>query len=136
MRNRQLGFISAGMAGLFFSAGVLILCAVKLGPVYAENIYVTEALKKLVLSNSDLSALSKKEIKTQLYKHMLINSVKGPAAASFSIKPMRDKIIISSVYEVRVPMVGNVDAVLTFKSQLDTSKPDKCCKYIIDVVHE
>ncbi len=132
MHNRQSGFISLSWASILFSGAVIILCAVKLAPVYSEDIYVSDALKFLVKNNADVNALDKNQITTQLLKYMMVNSVRGPQGKSFSIKKMRDKTIISSVYEVRVPMFLNVDAVLSFKSQLDTSKSDKCCKYLID----
>ncbi len=133
MNNRQSGFISFSWAAIFFSGAVIIMFAVKLGPVYSEDIYVSDSLKFLVKNNADVNALDKGQIIAKLQKYMTINSVRGLQGKSFTVKKMRDKMIISSEYEVRVPMILNIDAVLTFKSQLDTSKTDECCKYLIDV---
>lgn len=132
MHNRQSGFISFSWMAIFFSGAVIIMCAVKLGPVYSEDIYVSDSLKFLVKNNNDVNTLDRSQITAKLQKYMDINSVDGLQGKSFTVKKMRDKTIISSVYEVRIPIFLNVDAVLTFKSQLDTSKPDKCCKYLID----
>ncbi|MFL0799104.1 MAG: DUF4845 domain-containing protein [Agarilytica sp.] len=133
MKNEQKGFLSYTQIVLLFSLGVFILLGVKIIPVYSEHIYVEDALKFLAQNNSDIEALGNGEIKSKLGKYMTINSVGKEQAKSFSVKRMKGKILISSIYEIRVPIIHNIDAVMSFKSQLDTSKPDECCKYLVDV---
>ncbi len=133
MQNRQKGFLSYTQIFSLFALGVLILFVVKLMPVYSENVYVTDALRALSVNNADLNALDKNQIETQISKYMTVNSVGPDPATSISVKRMGDKYIVSSVYETRVPIIHNIDAVISFKSQLDTSKPDECCKYLVDV---
>ncbi len=133
MQNSQKGFLSYTQIFSLFALGVLILFIVKLMPVYSENVYVTDALKALSVNNRDLNALDKNQIETQISKYMTVNSVAPDPATSISVKRMGDKYIVSSVYETRVPIIHNIDVVVSFKSQLDTSKPDECCKYLVDV---
>ncbi|MFL0803099.1 MAG: DUF4845 domain-containing protein [Agarilytica sp.] len=133
MKNKQRGFLSYAQIFLLFSTGVFILLGVKIIPIYSEHIYVEDALKFLVKSNSNIESLDKEEIENKLSKYVAVNAVGSTQANSFIVKRMKEKTLISSVYEIRVPIVSNIDAVLSFKSQLDTSKPDECCKYLVDV---
>lgn len=133
MYRHQSGFISLTWLSYFFTLAVIVLCGVKLAPVYAEHTYVEDALKFLVDNNSDISKLDKSELKSQLDKYMTINSVGAEQAKSFIFERQRDGYIVSSVYEVRVPFFLNIDAVLSFKSQLNTANPDACCDFIEDV---
>ncbi len=133
MQTKQQGFLSYTQIVLLFSAGVFLLLGVKILPIYSEHIYVEDALKFLAQNNSNIGSLGKDEIKGKLSKYMAVNSVGSEQANSFTVKRMKEKTLVSSVYEIRVPIFHNIDAVLSFKSQLDTSKPDECCKYLVDV---
>ncbi len=131
--QKQQGFLSYTQIVLLFSLGVFIMLGVKIIPVYSEHVYVEDALRFLAKNNSNLGELSKGDIKAKLGKYMTVNAVGDDQTNSFSVKRAKDKLLISSVYEIRVPIIHNIDAVMSFKSQLDTSKPDECCEYLVDV---
>ncbi len=133
MQKHQSGFISLSWSAYFFSLAVIIMCAVKLAPVYAEHTYVKDALKFLVKNNSDVAKLDKSQLSGQLDKYMTINTVGSVQSKSFTFERQKIGYLVSSVYEVRVPFFLNVDAVLSFKSQLDTANPEACCEYLKDV---
>ncbi len=101
-------------------------------PAYIENIYIGDAMKFLLDSNDDLHALDSGEIKSQLEKYMTVNSIGAVQAKSFKVHKTKKATYINSVYEVRVPIIYNVDVVMSFKNQLDTSNPESCCQYLVD----
>ncbi len=133
MYRHQSGFISLTWLSYFFTLAVIVLCGVKLVPVYTEHVYVEDAMRHLVENNNDLSKLDRAELKSQIVKYMTMNTVGAEQSKSFIIERQRDGYLISSIYEVRVPFFLNIDAVLSFKSQLDTANPDACCDYVKDV---
>lgn len=133
MRKYQSGFIAWNWALLMVAGCLAVICAVKMVPAYMEHIYVNDALKFLVQNNSNVASLEKSQIKEKLDKYMITNAVKDPQASSFVYKRMHEGLIVSSIYEVRAPILFNVDVVMSFKSQLNTSKPDQCCDYLVDV---
>jgi len=132
MRYHQRGLSAISWLALLSTVGIVVLCAFKMVPVYVEHVYVEDALKFIVDSNKDLKALSKQNIEAQLNKYMIVNSVGPEQSNSFEIKRFGDHLLINSNYEVRVPLVHNIDVVMSFRSQLDTSKPENCCVYIIE----
>jgi len=132
MRKYHQGFISIQWLAILIVIGVIMLCAARMVPVYIENIYVTDALKFVLSSNVDIHDLDKSEIKSQLGKYMTINAIGSVQSGSFQVHKTQKATYVNSVYEVRVPIIHNIDAVMSFKNQLDSSNPEACCKYLVD----
>lgn len=130
--NNQKGMGAITLLLVLAAVGFFILCFFRLGPAYLDNRYIESALNSLAKNNSDVGQLEKSEIRTQLGKFMTINGVRNQSVNDFVIRRDKEKMIITNVYEVRVPILGNVEALMTFKNQLDSANPDKCCKYLIE----
>ncbi len=133
MRKHQSGFLSWNVMLSLGAAGFIILCLVKTVPAYVDHMYVEDALKVLAQDNSDLESMGKSQITKKLNKYLTINSVGKPQSTSFVFHNRKDGFLVSSIYEVRVPVMLNIDVVMSFKSQLNTSETDKCCDYLVDV---
>ncbi|MFT5083215.1 MAG: hypothetical protein ACI9Y1_001255 [Lentisphaeria bacterium] len=136
MKNNQRGLSSIGWLVVLSIASIIITCTVKMVPAYADDRYVVDALKTLVKNNPDLASLKEVQIKSQLGKYLAINSVNSAAENSFEVKKRRGGVVVNSIYEVRVPIIINIDVVMTFKHQLDTQNASACCKYIVKEVDE
>lgn len=128
-RSKQKGINTLLLLFVLSMAGFLLLCFFKLGPAYMDNQYVVEALESLAESHpDDLHLLTKTQINSELSKFYTINNVRGEITKSLEVERMRDKALISISYEVRVPLLANIDVVMNFDNVLDSSKPDECCK--------
>lgn len=136
MKKRQQGFISIPNAAIAFSLAVIILAGIKIAPVYIEQTYVKAAYQFLIDNNPDLASMDKNQIRSSLERYMTVNTLGDVQARSFTVKRAKNTILVSSVYEVRVPVISNLEAVVSFKSQLDVSNPDQCCEYLIDVMND
>jgi len=128
----QRGIGSLGWVAILAIGGFVLTCFFRLGPHYMDNISVRDALRSLAEQNDDVNNLDKEQIFKQLNNYILINNVRGKEAQAFKVVRRKDYTLVNNAYEVRVPMFYNVDVVLTFKSQLDSSKPETCCEYIIE----
>ncbi len=67
---------------------------------------------------------------SHLSKFFTINGVRGEAANlnHLEVERLRDKVIFRYAYETRVPFMKNVDLIVWFKTELDSSNPQACCK--------
>ncbi len=111
-RQRGMTFISwlivLGLVG-FFAAVTL-----KLLPVYMEHYSIRHVLAQFELDR-DLSKKSTGEIRTLMKKRLKINGV-----YDFNVKDNvlverdKGKVTVRVKYEVRKPMLGNVDLVVHF----------------------
>ncbi len=133
MRKHQLGFLSLNVMLSLGAAGFILLCLFKTVPAYIDHMYVEDALRFLVEENNDVQSMGKSQISSKLNKYLTINSVGMPQSTSFVFHNRKEGFLVSSIYEVRVPVMLNIDVVMSFKSQLNTSETDKCCDYLVDV---
>lgn len=123
----QAGLTMTGWLLTIVLAGFFMLCAFKMVPSYAEDRYIKTALRALP-RGPELAEISNNEIKTKLNKFYTVNNVRSEGASNIDIERSSKKTVVNINYEVRVPLIYNIDVVMTFKNQLDSSKPDSCCK--------
>jgi cupin superfamily acireductone dioxygenase involved in methionine salvage len=110
--------------GLTLIGGILILVvigfvayvAMQLVPVYLEYFNVISSVKTL-REDPDLHAKSEHEIRELLKKRFFVNDVKHVKARNpkqISIRKTNTSTIVTVDYEVRVGIIGNLDAIATF----------------------
>ena len=114
---------SAGMSalGVIFTIAVLaviVLLAFKTVPVYLEYFNVASSVNSL-REDPDLVRRGKAEIRERLMRRLQINDVTRVKREHIHISRYQDGIRINVAYEVRVPLVGNVDLLFTFNKTLD-----------------
>ncbi len=125
--QRGLGMLQFAL--IVAIAGFLLLFVFKVVPLYAENRYVESALRSLVSGGEKLEEMSDAEIIKKLNNFYMINNVRseGPTK-NIKIEREAEKTVITIDYETRVPLMYNIDLVLSFKNHLDSTKPTQCCK--------
>jgi hypothetical protein len=104
------------VAGIFFTVGFKLF-----GP------YWDHATIKSIVANvsQDPNELSKpvSEIRRDFDKKFLINQVSLPNKDSLQVRLEEGVIHFDLVYEVRVPMFYNIDALIKFEEHYEAVKP-------------
>ena len=113
-------------------AGFFLTLLFKMGPVYMDNMGVRSAMKSMATSSSDIADMSKQEVYTKLDSFFTINGIRDISVKDMEIIRRKDRTLINHVYERRVPIFYNVDVVMAFKNQIDSSNIQECCSYLID----
>lgn len=98
------------IAALF---GFLLMMGVKLFPVYYRGLSV----KQLVVDVS--SELNQKnpnraQVLDKLYKRLDVNGIANVKKEHMVFVKEKNQIVIGLSYEERIPLVGNIDALVTF----------------------
>ena len=109
-------------------AAFLALFAFKVVPEYAENRYITSGLKALGENNPDLTKMSTTDIKRAMNNYYSINNIRSEGAKQIEVIRNSRNVLVINEYETRVPLLANIDLVLSFKNVLDSDNPDDCCK--------
>lgn len=110
-------------------AGSYLLFGFRIIPLYAENKYVTEALRSIQDQGGRLADMSDGEIRKRLENFYNINNVRSEGATqNISIDRSYDRVLVTIDYEVRVPFFYNIDLVLSFQNHLNSDHVDLCCK--------
>ncbi|MDH5326493.1 MAG: DUF4845 domain-containing protein [Gammaproteobacteria bacterium] len=127
MRNikTQMGLTAISMAFLLVVGGFAVLVALRLIPVYLEDFNVKSHVAKLN-ANPGLAEMTDEEILSTLSKRLGVDNVKN-VNLDEHVEIVRDGATTTVVvnYEVRRPLLGNVDAVVRFTTDEDAKVDGK-----------
>ena len=126
--NRQQGMSSMMWLLVISIAGFALMCAFKIIPPYAENIYVKDALISLTEKQEPLEDMTKSEIKQAILKYYSMNGVRTQGPKNIEVERNRKGLVVNVNYDVQVPLISNIDVLIKFENQLDSTRPTECCK--------
>lgn len=112
--------------------GFALTVVSKMGPAYIDAYYVDEGLRNLA-QNPGVRDMSRGEIKKELDRFFLINNVRGEPTKAVKIIRGADSMLVSVDYELRQPLISNVDVIMRFNKQLNTAKAELCCEPLVDL---
>ena len=93
--------------------GLVVLLIFKIGPPYLEHYGVVSSLKSLE-QEIGMHQKSNTELMTLLQKRLEINDVRRVNSKDVTIKKQSRQTTMRVAYEVQVPLVSNVDLLITF----------------------
>lgn len=93
--------------------GLVVLLIFKIGPLYLEHYGVVSSLKSLE-KEVGIRQKSNTELMTLLKKRLDINDVRRVNSKDITIKKQARQTTVRVAYEVQVPLVSNVDLLVTF----------------------
>jgi hypothetical protein len=93
-------------------------------PMYAENVYVVNALKSLAEPGTNLAEMSDAEIN----KRLLNFYIRSDGAQNIVIDRKSKSLLVTIDYENRTNLFYNIDVVTRFQNHLDAEHPKLCCK--------
>lgn len=112
-RKSQQGMTAIGIAMILALCGFILIIFVKLFPAYMESFKVSSALENLV-TDSRVEGATDKQVKQLILKKLQVDDVDAVKPEHIIIVKTGSKRTVSIEYEQRVPMMGNVDAVVVF----------------------
>jgi Tfp pilus assembly protein PilE len=119
--RKQKGFTFWGLAFTLAIIAIVALLTMKLFPAYSEFFAVKRAMNRLQTEGS-LSSMSKRDITRAFQRSSGIDDIRSIKASDLEISKARTgETVVSVDYEVVVPLVANVSALLTFHASTDDS---------------
>ena len=121
MKRNQSGMTLIGFILILGMVGVFIYMGMKLIPMYSEYYAVKQALKE-ISQESDISQQDPSAIKDKFFKRLYISYAEN-------VKPENVKIVRKDAgytmtvdYEVRRPLIANIDVVGHFTADQTLSR--------------
>ncbi|MDQ7073902.1 MAG: DUF4845 domain-containing protein [Gammaproteobacteria bacterium] len=117
--QRQSGAITLGKMLNVVIFGVLLLIFVRLIPVYVDYFTVVSVAKS-VMEDDSLLKKGRVAMRQAINQRFRINNLRALKASEALVIRMGDKddgIKLLLDYEVRTPLLGNLDGVLVFKRE-------------------
>ncbi|HAC34193.1 MAG TPA: DUF4845 domain-containing protein [Gammaproteobacteria bacterium] len=117
--ERQQGISFVSLMIVFAVCAFFFLTGLKLFPAYNEFFAVQSAMEGLE-REENIATMPRKQIWNALYKRFDINSITTPTAEDLYVEYDKETKtrVISIYYEARVPLYGNIDAVMTFDAPI------------------
>ncbi len=116
--GKQQGMTLIGWLLMMALIGFFAILTLKLWPIYYENFGVKRAVGKLP-TQPEISNKSDDEIWKIVERQFTIDQVSHPTRKDFKIERQEDGSRQASVkYEVRVPVMFNVDVVVYFDDKV------------------
>lgn len=117
-RQQGLGLISWIVVIAVFS--VIITLGIRIVPVYMDYFSVKDILGDLQKSSGS-RVMPKREIRLQLHKRFRTNNL-WDLKADEVVKIIKDKdrgLVFHLKYEIREPVVGNIDVIISFDEMIE-----------------
>lgn len=109
--------------GSFFVTGVMLLllgaaltCVLKLAPAFVGNSTVKNMMAT-IQARSDYRSMTVDAIREDMLRSLRVNPIEGFDVKTVVIKTEGNQEFVDINYEVRVPMVMNISAIVDFRNR-------------------
>lgn len=116
-RRRQSGMSIFGILGILAMLGFFALCIIRMTPPYVEYLSVRDVVQNIV-ADPETQQRSATEIRRRMAMIFHTNQIKGLKYEDVSVYNKSGKKYIDASYEVRLPIMWRIDAVLRFDDLL------------------
>lgn len=117
----QRGMTAIGWLIVLGLIGFFVLLALRMIPSYLEYATVSAALESLQ-NEPGMANKTPQDIRILLGKRFDINDVKTIKAKDVDIVNQGNAYLVGVDYEVRMPVVGNVDVVMSFVKEIEVRR--------------
>ena len=116
--HRQRGMTPIGWILVFLLIAFFALIALKLVPIYIESFTVGSVISDLK-NEPGIGSMNAREITSIVNKRFDINTITNVSSDDIYVEKLGGTMTISAEYEVRKPMLGNVDIVVSFNKVVE-----------------
>lgn len=120
--NRQEGISTLSVLFVLVVASVGFSLGFKLLAPYSTHTTVVSIIEDIIDDPAELSK-SRAEIRRDIERRFTINQVALPGRDALQITQDSGELTFTLDYEERVPLYGNIDAVVVFKDEFKAIKP-------------
>jgi hypothetical protein len=127
VHHRQTGMSLPGMLCIAVMVGFFVMCILKLAPSYFEYLSVREIMSK-VSGEQDPAEHRISDIRLRIANLLNTNQVYAIKPQEVEVFREKGKTYIDANYEVRIPVMWRIDAVMKFddlKYQVGSAQPER-----------
>lgn len=119
--RKQRGMTLIGMVIVAFIAGVFVLAAIRLTPIYLEYMNVDSAMKSMK-RDLDGSNAGPSQIRTALQRRFDIDNVKSITPRDIKIERAANGYLVKADYESRAQFIGNLYLLVDFDKSVEVAR--------------
>ena len=116
-RQRQTGLSIPGILAVLIMVGFFFMCAIRMAPPYFEYLSVKDIIARIVMEpEADKRGIA--QIRRKIANIFNTNQIYELEPKDVEVYRKNGKTYVDANYEVRVPVMGRIDAVLKFDDLL------------------
>ena len=116
-RKRESGLSLLGTLSILFMLGFFAMCLIRMFPPYFEYLTVNSIISKIAM-DADSAIETNATIRRKIANIFNSNQIYQLAPKDVEVYRLKGKTYIDGNYEVRLPIVWRIDAVLKFDDLL------------------
>lgn len=116
MKRKQSGLTLVGFIIVLAVVGVFAYCGMKVFPMYTEFFSVKQALDQMA-DESGIATNPPPKIKDLLFRRLYVSYVESVRPQDVQVERTGDGYRVVVDYEVRRPLIGNLDIVGRFHEE-------------------
>lgn len=118
LKNKQKGLTGVSIMFLLIIIAFVALTFLKIMPVYFDSFKVGDVVSSLK-EERGLGEKPNSEITNMILKRLDVNMVSDVSKDNVFIEKVKGSVLIEVDYEVRKPMFGNLDVIISFKKSVE-----------------
>lgn len=118
LKNKQKGLTGISIIVLLIAIAFTAVIFLKIMPIYFDSFKVGDVISSLK-EERGLGAKGNREITTMILKRLDVNAVTDVTKEHIFIEKLKNDVYVDVEYEVRKPMFGNLDVVVSFKKSVE-----------------
>ena len=118
LKNKQKGLTGISIVVMLVVIAFISIIFLKIMPIYFDSFKVGDVVSSLKEERS-LGDKGNREITTMILKRLDVNMVTDVTKEDIIIEKTKNDVFIDVEYEVRKPMFGNLDVVVSFKKSVE-----------------
>jgi hypothetical protein len=105
----------------------VVTFALKLGPLYIDDSNISTILNNVHedLSGKDIYEVTNSDIKNRVGKYFQVSMIADQRLEDIKVERTAGKVMLMMNYDARNSLVGNIDAVVHFKHEINLAEPFK-----------
>lgn len=118
LKNKQKGLTGISIMAILVVIAFGALIFLKIMPIYFDSFKVGDVVSSLKAERG-LGEKSNNEITRMILKRLDVNAVTDVTKEHIFIEKTKNDVFVDLEYEVRKPMFGNLDVVISFKKSVE-----------------
>lgn len=118
LKNKQKGLTGISIMAIVVVIAFTALIFLKIMPIYFDSFKVGDVISSLK-DERGLGDKGNRAIVTSILKRLDVNMVSDVTKDHIFIEKTKNTVFIDVEYEVRKPMFGNLDIVVSFKKSVE-----------------
>lgn len=117
-KNKQKGLTGVSIVVLLVFFAFFAVALLKIMPIYFDSFKVGDVVSGLK-DERGLGETPNSQIVKMILKRLSVNMVSDVTKEHIFIEKVKNEVLVDVEYEVRKPMFGNLDVILSFKKSVE-----------------